>query len=71
MSTGMSLREVRDDFDIPTLKGFNRYWEYSPPMHVLMAHDMGFKKPKKIEATTPEVANELIQMINAGEINGQ
>lgn len=43
---GMSIEEVRDQFDLPRLQAFNRYTEKFPPQHILVAAYFGFPKEK-------------------------
>lgn len=46
IATGMSIEEVRNQFDIPRLAAFNAYTEKYPPQHVLIAAYFGFPKEK-------------------------
>jgi hypothetical protein len=47
-STGMSLEEVRDQFDVPRLEAFNSYTERFPPQYLLIAGYFGFGKEKSV-----------------------
>lgn len=56
ITTGMSIEEVREQFDIPRLQAFNSYCERFPPQHVLVAAYFGFPKEKPKQATDDDLA---------------
>ncbi|MEI8032781.1 MAG: hypothetical protein WCH05_05515 [Chlorobiaceae bacterium] len=58
ISTGMTIEEVRDQFDLHRLKAFSEYSQQYPPIHVMMAGYFGIKKP-----VTQNNDNELAQLI--------
>lgn len=65
MSTGMTLNEVLDQFDLPTLRAFNDYWKGFPPVHVMVAAYFGIEPEKRAVkaadgAMDPAVLAELM-----------
>jgi hypothetical protein len=56
ITTGMSIEDVRDQFDIPRLEAFNSYTEKFPPQHILIAAYFGFPKDKPKPATENDIA---------------
>lgn len=61
MSTGMSVEQVRSEFDIPRLQAFNKYTEKFPPSHVLIAAYFNFGK----EPQPKEQDNDFSQLMAA------
>ena len=62
MSTGMTIEQVRAEFDLPRLEGFKKYTHQFPPQHILVASYFGFGKPKKIVNSDDDYA-ELLAML--------
>jgi hypothetical protein len=60
-----SWSEARHEMDIPTLVALNRYWEHSPPVHVLVARYLGIKPPEAPQPVENQ-AEALMQMIDQG-----
>jgi len=60
----MTFDQVRHDLDIPRLEALNRYWEYSPPAHIMIAKYFGIEKPKK--KSEEETAKELMAAFPLG-----
>jgi hypothetical protein len=56
ITTGMSIEQVREQFDIPRLEAFNSYTEKFPPQHVLIAAYFGFPKDKPKEPDDQDFA---------------
>jgi hypothetical protein len=61
--------------DLPTLAALNKYWEHTPPVHVLVARYLGFKAPtgSSANASTPsasqgEPIEGLINLIKSGAL---
>ena len=44
ITLGMSVEQVREQFDLPRLQAFNRYCQKFPPLHVLVAAYFGYPK---------------------------
>lgn len=64
-----SWSDARHEMDLPTLAALNKYWEHSPPVHVLVARYLGVKPPSK---QAPEQAagqvDELLQLMQSGAL---
>ena len=60
ISLGMSVEQVREQFDIPRLQAFNRYCEKFPPLHVLVAAYFGYPKDKPQAAADEEAMAKLM-----------
>lgn len=62
MSTGMTVEQVRAEFDLPRLEAFKKYTQQFPPQHVLVASYFGFGKPeeKATEADNEDFINALM-----------
>lgn len=66
---GMTINDVKDQFDFPMLKKFNEYCEEYPPQHILVAaYLLGDKKSKKVKGKKNNDAQliELMGMANGG-----
>lgn len=63
MSTGMTLEQVRDQFDLPRLASFNKYSEKFPPSHVLIASYFGFGKSEPKPENNGEAIADLLSQI--------
>lgn len=66
LSTGMSLEEVRSQFDLPRLSAFNAYTARFPPQHILIAGYFGFGEEKSSNSQQEEIETLLanIPMVN-------
>ena len=56
MTMGMSIEQVRSEFDLPRLQAFNRYTEKHPPQHILVAAYFGFPKEKPKQPDDSDLA---------------
>ena len=45
ISTGMTIEEVREQFDLHRLNAFNSYSRQYPPLHVMVAGYFGICNP--------------------------
>jgi len=63
LTTGMSLDEVRTQFDMPRLTALNRYTERFPPQHILIAAYFGFGKDGEKETNKQEDIDALLASI--------
>ncbi|MGV1045468.1 hypothetical protein [Limnohabitans sp.] len=62
ITMGMTLEQVREQFDIPRLLAFNQYCEKFPPLHVLVAAYFGYPKEKpKAEADEEDMVKLMAQ----------
>ncbi len=61
ITTGMSIEQVREQFDIPRLKAFNSYTEKYPPQHLLIASYFGFPKEKAKQADDATLAGMMAE----------
>jgi hypothetical protein len=60
ITMGMSVEQVREQFDIPRLQAFNRYCEQFPPLHVLVAAYFGYPKAKPQSSDSEEDMAKLM-----------
>jgi hypothetical protein len=65
-----SWSDARHEMDLPTLAALTRYWDHSPPVHVLVARYLGIKgpTPKASAPSQGESIDGLIQLINSGAL---
>lgn len=71
MSCGMSWHDARHEMDLPKLAALNRYWDHSPPVHVLVARYLGIKAPTRTShnaAEQNESVDGLLNMIRSGAL---
>lgn len=61
ISTGMTIEQVREQFDLPRLTAFTSYTKRFPPVHVLVASYFGFGKPT--ESATNEGHEEFLSTL--------
>ncbi|MBV8061454.1 MAG: hypothetical protein JO253_08045 [Alphaproteobacteria bacterium] len=61
----MTYDQVRHEIDFPRLEALNRYWQYSPPVHISVALYFGLKKPVKVKAQ--DMAQSLMAFIDGGQ----
>ena len=63
ITMGMTVEDVREQFDIPRLQALNNYCEKFPPQHILIAGYFGFPKEKKIASESEaDLAAAMMQM---------
>lgn len=60
ITMGMSVEQVREQFDIPRLLAFNRYCDKFPPQHVLVAAYFGYPKEQPKAAADDEGMAKLM-----------
>lgn len=66
---GLTWHDARHEMDLPKLAALNRYWEHSPPVHVLVARYLGIKAPdKNAPAQVSQPVEELMQLIQSGAL---
>lgn len=45
--TGWPIPHIRDEVDLPTLAALREQWAQYPPLPVVVAHYLGFAKPRR------------------------
>lgn len=43
------------NMDLPRVQALNAYWQRYPPMHILVAHYVGYQAPEQIEPEEQDV----------------
>ena len=67
MSLGWTWAQI-DEMTFPQVGAFNRYWINSPPVHIMVADYLGYKK----KATKPTKDADMGQFFTeAGWMNGK
>lgn len=66
---GLTWHDARHEMDLPTLAALTKYWNHSPPVHVLVAQYLGYKPSEKPTTKAVESqADDLIQLIQSGAL---
>ena len=60
ISTGMTIEQVRSEFDIPRIEALNKYHAKYPPLHIMVAAYLGIGgKEEEIQEVTPEILSQF------------
>lgn len=66
MSTGWTLDQVQEQFDLPLLKAMINYWKGKPPIHVMIASYLGIENKSHSNFENPEDNNSgLLEALSA------
>jgi hypothetical protein len=66
---GLTWHDARHEMDLPKLAALNRYWDHSPPVHILVARYLGVKpKAKPAPEQVESQADDLMQLIISGAL---
>ena len=63
ISTGMSIEEVREQFDFPRLIAYNKYAKKNPAVHLMLSNFLGYNTPEEPKVSDEESTQEFISQL--------